>query len=93
MKRYYVDYGTEVYSNRYTLYWADGPKMTDALPATAERITRKLALQLCRAELERRRYNPSGAWYASSCVYPAGLYGDPEDLSGWQLRGYIWERD
>lgn len=46
----------------------------------AERITRAQALQLARAERERRKLNPSFAGYADKYIYPYG--------AAWCRQGY-----
>lgn len=67
MKKYYIR-RTDFY-NAYALCWAD-----DAHPvpkdAEWERITRREAEQLCRAESDRRMWEPSSAYYAPDVVRP-----------------------
>lgn len=91
-KKYYIVRGD--FGNVYSLYWADNPEMEAHLPWNAERITRQKALEYCRDELERQKYDPAFAYYASSSIYPAGI-GPEADLINnrrYELRNHIWER-
>lgn len=93
-KKYFIVRGD--FRNVYSLYWADSPEMEAHLPGTAERITRKQALEYCYAESERRKYNPSSAYYATDDIVPADLHlysdGDLYNDRRFERRGRIWER-
>lgn len=85
MKKYFVVYGE--FSNQYALFWTtdkeyypdaesykrkfDTAEFLAEYP-TAERITRKQALALARAERRRRRENGMFSGYADRYVKPYG---------------------
>lgn len=65
MKKYYfVKRGD--FANAYTLVWSDRPALDGW-----ERITRKEAVSLARAEAARREDDPSFSGYASAYITPA----------------------
>ena len=55
------------------------------LPKDAERITRKEAIRMCRAELERQKYDRAFSGYASTEVWPIEAYLSLEHL---QVEGH-----
>lgn len=69
-KQYFVHY-TRDFGNCYCLYYAECPEDFAALPEDAERITRRKAVQLCREEKYRRKYDESSSGYASTIIVPA----------------------
>lgn len=84
-KKYFVVYGN--FGNQYQLFWTLDSGIRPNAPdymrkfntaeflkqyPNAERITRKEAIRLAREERERRRVNPSFAYYASKDVVPYG---------------------
>lgn len=70
-KAYYVEYYRD-FGNTYNLYWLpDG----EPAPARFERITCKQAIELCKQERYRRRYDQAFSGYADTWVWP---YGAPE---------------
>ena len=91
MKRYFVHYWKD-FSNTYEVLWADSPEAEAALPAGAERITRREAEELCRRERERRKYDAAFSGYATASIYPADGPDNIENSRHYELRGYIWER-
>ena len=95
MNKYYIKY-TRDFANTYALVYTE--TATEEEKAAAEgyqRITRKEAERLCRAERYREQYDPSFAGYASDVILP---YGYPATERDWRndsrmaLRGYIVER-
>ena len=92
MKKYYVSYYRD-FANAYRLRWADCPAMEADLPEGAERITRKRALELARAEAQRSKEDFASSGYADDTIAPAGcehisLYNSQH----YKLVGRIWER-
>lgn len=87
MKQYFVSYYRD-FGNTYTLLYAECPEDFAALPENAERITRREAIQLCRDEKERRKYDQSFSGYASTIITPAA--GDCLELD--TQNGYIMPR-
>lgn len=87
MKQYFVSYYRD-FGNTYTLLYAECPEDFAALPENAERITRREAIQLCRDENERRKYDQSFSGYASTVITPAA--GDCRELD--TPNGYIMPR-
>ncbi len=92
MKKFYACYGD--FGNVYTLSYCENREDFAALPKGAERITRKEAIQLARREADRRRWEPSSAYYADADIMPAHnryTWG----LEDFPLRrnGRIWERN
>lgn len=69
-KQYFVSYYRD-FGNTYTLLYAECPEDFAALPDGAERITRRKAVQLCREEKYRRKYDESFSGYASTIIVPA----------------------
>lgn len=68
--RYYRDFG-----NTYNLYWLpDG----EPAPAGLERITCKKAVDLCKQERDRRKYDQAFSGYADAWIWP---YGAPEAVT------------
>ena len=95
MKKYFVKHTLD-FANTYDLVYTE-TEAEEALAASEgyERITRKAAEQLCRAERDREQYDPSFAGYASDVILP---YGYPATERDWRddarmaLHGYIVER-
>ena len=70
-KAYYVEYYRD-FGNTYNIYWLpDG----EPAPAGLERITRKQALDLCKQERYRRKYDQAFSGYADTWIWP---YGAPD---------------
>lgn len=95
MKKYFYK-NTMGFGNTYELAYTETDKEEErALAEGFERITRKEAEQLCRAERDREQYEPSNSGYADSVVlpiwYPA-TSRDWQDDSRVVLNGYIVER-
>lgn len=67
-RKYYVIY-TDNFANTYDLVYTT-PETEHLLPDGAERITRNEAIRLCRAELDRAKYDQGSAGYASTAVWP-----------------------
>ena len=67
-KEYYVWYPRD-FANEYCLYYTETPEDKMALPEGAERITRKRAEELARAESERRKYGRNSG-FAGERIYP-----------------------
>ena len=86
-KQYFVHY-TRDFGNCYCLLYAEYPEDFAALPDGAERITRREAVQLCREEKYRRKYDDSSSGYASNVITPAA-----GDCCEWDTpNGYIMPR-
>ena len=89
MKQYFVHYFRDC-GNTYNLYYAECPEDFAALPDGAERISRRLAEQLCREENDRRKWEESSSGYADSHIFPsAGDY----DADAAYKPGYIVPRN
>lgn len=77
MRKYYVNYMRHYrnYRNAYSLRYTETPEQ-DALAISQgyERITRRQAISLCRAERDRRKYDPSFSCYASDVISPVTPY-------------------
>lgn len=92
-RTYYVSRGDfgNVYGLRYTES-ADYP-----VPAGWERITRKEAEDLARAEARRRKDEPMSSGYADAYIYPFGMSDRDDDCflarRGWHTEGRIAVRD
>lgn len=67
-RKYYVIY-TDNFANTYDLVYTT-PETEHLLPDGAERITRNEAIRLCRAEIDRRKYETSSSGYADTHVWP-----------------------
>ncbi len=76
MKRSYYIERTADFGNTYNLFHAPADFKA---PDSWERITRKQAEQLARAERSRRRDDPAFAGFASSVILPHEL-GENEDI-------------
>lgn len=74
MKKYYVDFGTEKFGNRYNLFYTAA---NESVSKTAERITRKQAIAYVRAERQRRKDDPAFSGYADTYIFPFSWRGDP----------------
>lgn len=74
MTKYYVDFGTEKFGNRYSLFYTVAD---ESAPETAERITRKEAITYARAERARRKNDSAFSGYADTYIYPFGWRADP----------------
>lgn len=92
MKKYYISYWRD-FGNTYDLMWTDSPEMEKQLPANAERISRKEAIEKCLEELTARKNDPAFSGYASAAVYPAGYDGDIVNDRRYTLVNHIWERN
>lgn len=90
-RKYYVHYYMD-FGNTYNLYYANTPEMEARIPEGAERITRKKAERLARAERARRINDAASAFRADGAIYPAGVDSDFFDDPRYKLRGCIWER-
>jgi hypothetical protein len=94
MKKYYIKRGE--FANMYDVVYAETEAETAQAEAEGyERITRKEAEHLCRAEREREQYDAAFSGYASSEILPISY---PADARDWRddrhmaLNGYIVER-
>ena len=67
MKRYFVKYGD--FRNQYALRYIEGDT---AAPDGWERITRKEAKALAKAERDRRKENPAFSGYADAEITEMG---------------------
>ena len=76
--KYYVVYYRD-FANTYYLVSATADT-EHLLPKDAERITRKEAIRMCRAELERQKYDRAFSGYASTEVWPIEAYLSLEHL-------------
>ena len=86
-KQYFISYYRD-FANTYVLLYAECPEDFAALPDGAERITRREAVQLCRRENERRKYDQAFSGYASNVITPAA-----GDCCEWDTtNGYIMPR-
>lgn len=83
---YYKDFG-----NTYNLLYADTEEALKAVPAGAERITRKKAESLAADENRRRKFGPG---YASNAIWPADETEEEEIFwdKHFEKVGYIMER-
>lgn len=93
MKQYFVHYYRD-FGNTYNLFYTENAEETKAaIESGYERITRKQAIELCRAEIRRRKDNPAASGYADSAIYPFSA-GQDEDFENypWTKNGYIVER-
>ena len=95
MNKYYIKY-TKDFANTYALVYTETAAEEEKAAAEGyQRITRKEAERLCRAERAREQYDPSFAGYASSEILP---YSYPATERDWRddarmaLHGYIVER-
>ena len=96
MKKYFVDYYRN-FGNTYTLVYAETQADFDALRRhypDAERITRKEAIEMARAEKLRRRCDPAFSGFASAVVVPASFFGDASSpwWYGMKVKDYILHR-
>lgn len=91
MKKYYINYYRD-FGNTYDLMYVENEADEKALPANAERITRKQAEQYCRDELRAQATDPAFSGYASSSIIPASYDDYPENDRHMEKRGYVWER-
>ena len=83
--RYYVRYWRD-FSNCYELYHAPA----DFVPPSAwERIRRKNAERLARAEKYRRATNPAFSHYADAYIYPHDWDREHDDLFWALARGKL----
>lgn len=73
-KAYYVEYYRD-FGNTYNLYWL--PEREPA-PAELERIAYKKAVDLCKQERDRRKYDQAFSGYADAWIWP---YGAPDDVT------------
>lgn len=86
-KAYYINYYRD-FSNTYNLCWTweDEPA-----PEGWQRITRKEAVQKCKAERQARRDDPAFSGYADAYIYPAsGKYNAMRPVCA---DGYAIEED
>ena len=87
MRQYYVMRGD--FYNKSQLVYTDDTE----LPAPYERITRKEAEKLARAEAKRRKDDANFAYYADEYVYPYGMTEDDAidfiSRRGWHTDGRI----
>lgn len=74
MKKYYVDFGTEKFGNRYSLFYTVA---NESVPETAERVTRTQAIAYARAERARRKTDPVFSGFADTYIFPVSWRGDP----------------
>ena len=81
--KYYVVYYRD-FANTYYLVSATADT-EHLLPKDAERITRKEAIRMCRAELERQKDDRAFSGYASTEVWPIEAYLSLEHL---QVEGH-----
>ena len=94
MRTYYINYPRD-FGNEYDLcYCETKEERSKAEESGWERISRKEAIDHCRAEGRRRESNPNFAYYAPTQIIPFSLHGKeylPEDV-GYRLSddGYIW---
>lgn len=89
MKRYFIKHGD--FANVYDLVYTTSPEdSAKAMAEGYEQITRREAEAKCRAERQRRKDDPSFAYYAPACVCPYG-YGHEEDFDNypWLREGYL----
>lgn len=91
MRKYWVYYWQN-FGNTYRLWYTENSDEEKLLPETAERITRKKALQLAREESDRQKFDEAFAYYADSEIYPIGSVCDIENNPHYQCVGRIWER-
>lgn len=91
MKKYYVNYYRN-FANTYNLYYAETEEQLTNLPQTAERITRKEAERLARAESNRRKFDSSCSGYADEYIYPADYpaYRDIMNDNRYMLDGRVF---
>lgn len=95
MKKFFYK-NTSGFANTYDLVYTETEKEEEKVIAEGyERITRKEAERLCRAERDREQYEPSNSGYASSVILPVwypAAERDWQDDSRVVLNGYIVER-
>ena len=91
MRHYYIKHGRA--ANYYDLvYTEDATEAAAAGAAGYERITRREAIDYCRAERDRRAYDPAFGGYADAYIYP---WTDEDFFHGLdcvEAAGYIAER-
>lgn len=88
-KQYFVSYYLD-FGNTYSLYYAECPEDFAALPANAERISRRRAFELCARERRARKEDPAFSGFADSRIAPAAGDYDQQDVYG--VIGYIIPR-
>lgn len=91
MRKYWVYYWRN-FGNTYRLWYTENSDEEKLLPETAERITRKKALQLAREESDRQKFDEAFAYNADSEIYPISCAGDIVNDPHYQCGGRIWER-
>lgn len=91
MRHYYIKMGRA--ANWYGLiYTEDAAEEAAARAAGYERITRSEAIDYCRAERDRRAYDPAFGGYADVYIYPWTEQDALHGLNCIEGAGYIAER-
>lgn len=86
MKNHYFVHYWRDFGNCYHLYYAPA----DFVPPSGwERITRKEAERLARAEKQRRKYDPAFSRFADAYIFPHDWNREEEDLFWSVARGKI----
>lgn len=79
MKKYFILY-TRDFSNTYDIVYAETPEQEQQAVAKGyERITRREAERLCRAEMDRRQDDPAFSGYASAEILPIWYPAEERD--------------
>lgn len=96
-RRYYIYYYKD-FGNTYELYYAENLKEAQLAEEKGfSQIGRKEAERKCREEKDRRKHDPSFAYFASTTIMPIALIEKFEDCiepeeCGYHLNGYIYEK-
>ena len=86
MKNHYFVHYWRNFGNCYNLYHAPA----DFIPPSGwERITRKEAEQLARAEKQRRKDDPAFSYFADAYIFPHNWNDEEDDLFWSVARGKI----
>jgi hypothetical protein len=79
MNKYFVK-NTLGYANTYDIvYTKNADEEHTAIENGYERITRRDAIDLCRAELDRIKYNPNFSGYSSTVILPVWYPSNERD--------------